>query len=246
VRADLGATERALSFPPSKLYTCKQRKEKAFMDATSMSAEQKEGIYFAEQRTSNCVNGKKLKKLRVARKLTLKSVAEETGLSSALISRIENENISPSIETLSKMAKYFGVKISSLFIENDEDFKYEIIRKDERRTITSVVSEKETSNGYFLESFPFRKKSKEMEPFLITLSESVQGDNTYSHEGELFIYVIKGVLELFLENTLVNLEEGDGVYFDASLEHRFRSKYDSEIIALGVKSVNGKEVVFRK
>jgi transcriptional regulator with XRE-family HTH domain len=219
-------------------------KEKVFMDVISPGATQEER-FFEEQKTPNCINGKKLKKLRISRKMTLKTVSEETGLSLAMISRIENENISPSIESLSKMAKFFGVKISSLFIEKEENRKYEITRRDERKTITSVISEKESRNGYFFESLSFRKKEKKMEPFLITLSERIQGVNTYRHDGESFIYVIKGAIELLLENRTITLEEGDSVYFDASVEFRLRSKQDTEVIALGIKRAARKDVVFR-
>ena len=59
--------------------------------------------------------GAKIKKLRKARKLTLQDVARETGFSPALISQIENNNVSPPIATLSKLANFFDVKMGHFF-----------------------------------------------------------------------------------------------------------------------------------
>lgn len=178
--------------------------------------------------------GAKLKKLRQAKKLTLQSVAKEIGFSPALISQIENNNVSPPIATLSKLAKFFDVKMSSFFTENDEEPRYEVIRKDDRKTIPRVISRAGTRHGYFYESFAFKMQDKKMEPFLITLSDKIQDTNTYSHDGESFLYVIKGTFELQLDNEEITLEEGDSIYFDTSLEHRFRSKDGSEVTVLEV------------
>jgi transcriptional regulator with XRE-family HTH domain len=178
--------------------------------------------------------GTKLKKLRLSKKLTLQSVAREIGFSPALISQIENNNVSPPIATLSKLAKFFDIKMSSFFTENDEEPKYEVIRKDERKTVPRVISRGGTAHGYSYESFSFSMQNKKMEPFLITLSDKIQDNNTYSHEGESFLFVIKGTFELLLDNERITLEEGDSIYFDTSREHRFRSKDGSEVTVLEV------------
>jgi transcriptional regulator with XRE-family HTH domain len=179
--------------------------------------------------------GSKLKKLRLSKKLTLQNVASEIGFSPALISQIENNNISPPIATLSKLATFFGVKMSSLFAEGEEDPRYEVVRKDERKTVPRVISREGTSHGYSYESFSFRMQDKKMAPFLITLSGDIQDDNTYSDEGESFSYVIEGSCELLLDGRKIILEEGDSVYFDSSLEHRFRSKDGSTATIVEVK-----------
>jgi len=178
--------------------------------------------------------GAKLKKLRLAKKLTLQTVANEISFSPALISQIENNNVSPPIATLSKLAKFFDIKLSSLFTENGEEPRYEVIRKDERMTVPRVISRGGTDHGYFYESFSFNMQNKKMEPFLITISEEFHDNNTYSHEGESFLYVINGTFDLLLDGQQIILEEGDSIYFDTSLEHRFRSKDGSEVRILEV------------
>lgn len=167
--------------------------------------------------------GSKLRKLRLARKMTLQSVASEIGFSTALLSQIENDNVSPPIATLSKLARYFSVKMSSFFTETDENPRYEIIRKDNRKTVSQVISPEGTNHGYSYESFSFKMQDKKMSSFLITLSGKISDNTMYSHEGEAFIYVIDGSCEINLDSENIILEEGDSLYFDTSLAHRYRS-----------------------
>ncbi len=178
--------------------------------------------------------GTKLKKLRLAKNLTIQSVANEIGFSPSLISQIEHNNVSPPIATLSKLAKFFGVRMSSLFTESDDEPKYEIIRKDDRKIINRVISRTGTNQGYSYETFSFKKRDKEMEPFLITFSDKIDAGNMYSHDGESFIYVINGSFELLMEDSQITLEEGDSIYFETSQEHRFRPKDDSGVTVLQV------------
>lgn len=72
--------------------------------------------------------GETLKKLRLSNNMTQKFVARESGLSSGMISLIESNSISASISTLSKLMKFYGVKMSWLFDDENENKKYEIIR----------------------------------------------------------------------------------------------------------------------
>ncbi|HEY6839164.1 MAG TPA: XRE family transcriptional regulator [Geobacteraceae bacterium] len=178
--------------------------------------------------------GVKIKKLRLAKKLTLQAVAKETGFSPALISQIENNNVSPPIATLSKIAKFFDVKIGMFFTEEEEECRYEVVRRGERKQIPRVISRSGTSQGYSYESLSFRKQNKKMEPFLRTVTEKAAEENTYSHDGEEFLFIMKGLAELLLDNERIPLEEGDCVYFDSSLKHRLLSKDGNEVQVLAV------------
>src|SRR5512133_871635 len=178
--------------------------------------------------------GAKIKELRLSKKLKLQDVANETGFSTALISQIENNNVSPPIATLSKIAHFFDVKIGHFFNENEEDSPYEILRSHERTVIPKVVSKDGTSHGYFYESLAVRKKNKKMDPFLITFDEKVTNTDTYSHNGEEFLYVMKGTAELLLDDQRIVLNEGDSAYFDANLKHRLLSTGADEVKVLAV------------
>ncbi|HYS42369.1 MAG TPA: XRE family transcriptional regulator [Geobacteraceae bacterium] len=178
--------------------------------------------------------GAKIKKLRLAKKMTLQAVAKETGFSPALISQIENNNVSPPIATLSKIAKFFDVKIGIFFTEDEQEYRYEVVRKGERKLIPRVISRSGTSQGYSYESLSFRKQNKKMEPFFLTVTEKAAEENTYSHDGEEFIFIMDGTAELILDDERITLGEGDCVYFDSSLKHRLLSMDGSEVRALAV------------
>lgn len=178
--------------------------------------------------------GAKIKELRRAKKLKLQDVANETGFSTALISQIENNNVSPPIATLSRIAHFFDVKIGHFFNENEEESPYEILRRAERTVVPKVVSRDGTSHGYFYESLSVRKKNKKMDPFLITLNEKVTNTDTYSHNGEEFLYVMQGTAELLLDDQRIVLSEGDSVYFDANLKHRLFSSGSDEVKVMAV------------
>jgi transcriptional regulator with XRE-family HTH domain len=178
--------------------------------------------------------GSKIKELRKAKKLTLQSVARETGFSPALISQIENNNVSPPIATLSKIARFFDVKISHFFDEEEVDCKYEVVRKADRREVNRVISVAGTGHGYTYEALSFRKRNKKMEPFVVTVEARPEEETLYSHDGEEFLLILSGQAEIILEEDRILLEEGDAVYFDSSIRHRMLACGDgpTEVLAI--------------
>ncbi len=178
--------------------------------------------------------GSKLKKLRLARKLTLQAVAKEVGFSSALISQIENNNVSPPIATLSRIANFFNVKIGVFFAEDEEEIPYEVVHANERKSVPRVITPVGTTNGYSYESLSYRKQNKKMEPFMLTISEKTVEESTYSHDGEEFIYIAKGKVELLMDDQRLQLSEGDSIYFDSSTKHRLLSRDGEEVQILTI------------
>jgi transcriptional regulator with XRE-family HTH domain len=178
--------------------------------------------------------GSRIKNLRLAKKLTLKAVARETGFSTALISQIENDNISPPIATLSKIAKFFDVKIAQFFSEAEEDRQFEIVRANERPIVPRVISKDGSNQGYFYESLSFYKQDKKMDVFMITVTEKALETNTYSHEGEEFIHIMSGSADLLLDDQTFTLNRGDSVYFDSALRHRLLTHDGKEVKVLVV------------
>ncbi|MBE0597222.1 MAG: helix-turn-helix transcriptional regulator [Desulfuromonadales bacterium] len=178
--------------------------------------------------------GSKIKALRKARKLTLQDVARETGFSPALISQIENNNVSPPIATLSKIARFFDVRMGHFFEIEEIERKYEVVRRGERRVVSRVISKAGTGHGYTYEALSFRKRNKKMEPFVLTVSERAAEETLYNHEGEEFLLILKGRAEVILEDQRLLLEEGDAIYFDSALKHRLLSYDGQEVQVLAV------------
>jgi transcriptional regulator with XRE-family HTH domain len=178
--------------------------------------------------------GSTIKRLRLARKLTLQAVAKETGFSPALISQIENDNVSPPIATLSKIAKFFDIKMAQLFSEDEDDRKFEIVRAHERTTVPRVISKNGSSQGYFYESLSFLKQNKKMDAFMVTVTEMAAEANTYCHDGEEFIFVMDGTARFLLDDQSFILHEGDAIYFESTLGHRLLSEDGNEVKVLVV------------
>lgn len=179
--------------------------------------------------------GAKIRKLRLARSFTLQVVAQETGLSPALISQIENNKVSPSIATLSEIARCFGIKIGFLFEEEEAWQRFEVVRAGERKAVLRSISRVGVYQGSVREPLSSLKRYKKMEPLLIFSAGHTLEESPHSHEGEEFIFVLRGNTELLLDEHRVVLSEGDSIHFDATLKHRLLAR-DEEVTVLAVVS----------
>ena len=164
--------------------------------------------------------GEKIKALREQKGFSLKDVADQTGFSTALISQMENHLISPSLGTLIKLAKALDVKVGDFFGETHEE-PFAIVRKDERKTVSRFASKEGVKYGYGYESLGFEKKNRHMEPFIVTLEPAtIKTSKTSTHEGEEFIYVLEGDMEVIFGNHRDVLYPGDSIYYDSTIPHR--------------------------
>ena len=164
--------------------------------------------------------GEKIRLLRDQKGLSLKDVADRTGFSTALISQMENHLVSPSLGTLIKLAKALEVKVGDFLGEGHEE-PFAIVRKDERKTVSRFASKEGVKYGYAYESLGFDKKNRHMEPFIVTLEPAtLKTSKTSTHEGEEFLYVLEGEMEVILENHTDVLYPGDSIYYDSTIPHR--------------------------
>lgn len=164
--------------------------------------------------------GVKLKTLRHQKKLTLKEVAARTGLSVALLSQIENDNISPPISTLSKLTKVYDVKMSALFEEKEPRFT--VMRRDGSTQAAEAHPVVNLRNAHFCRPNINGMRNRKMTPYLIRLTRECEGANLGGREGESFIHVIQGCFEIVLDGTMLRLDEGDSLYFDTALTQVYR------------------------
>jgi transcriptional regulator with XRE-family HTH domain len=164
--------------------------------------------------------GEKVKTLREKKGLSLKELAELTGFSAALLSQMENHLVSPSLGTIIKLAKALGVRVGD-FLGETEGEPFAIVRKDERKTVSRFASKEGVKYGYSYESLGFEKKNRHMEPFIVTLEPAtVKASKTSVHDGEEFIFVLEGEMEVILGNHTDVLYPGDSIYYDSNIPHR--------------------------
>ena len=170
--------------------------------------------------------GEKIKQLRERKGLSLKEVADATGFSTALLSQMENHLVSPSLGSIIKLAKALEVRVGDFFGETQGE-PFAIVRKNERKTISRFASKEGVSYGYSYESLGFEKKNRRMEPFIVTLEPAtLKTSKTSVHEGEEFIFVLEGEMEVIFGDHTDILYPGDSIYYDSNIPHRVQCHQD--------------------
>ncbi|HDJ29368.1 MAG TPA: cupin domain-containing protein [Proteobacteria bacterium] len=190
----------------------------------------------------NAVNGytetmkvcENIKTIREKQGLSLQELAGRTGYSTAVLSQIENHLESPSLGTMVRLAKALHVPIGSFF-NREETEPFTIIRQDERQTVSRFASKEGVNYGYTYESLGVGKKDRQMEPFFLTLEPAtLPSDASSSHEGEEFIYVLEGAIDVTLWDHTDVLSAGDSIYYESSIPHRVQCHGDSPAKILAV------------
>lgn len=164
--------------------------------------------------------GEKIRNLRKSKKLSIANLAQNTGLSSGLISQIERNKVVPSIKAMWNIAKALDVNIGYFFEEEKaEDI---IVRKNERKKIQTNDSTKT------YELLMPDLIDKNLELLLITLNgETKKNKGLVSHEGEECGYIVKGKMKLIFDTKEYILEEGDSFYFKSNVYHVYEN-YDKD------------------
>ncbi len=174
-----------------------------------------------EEKTSQDLKvGEKVRELRERAGLSLQEMAERTGYSSALLSQIENHMVSPPLGALIKIARALEVKVGA-FLGDDPREPFTLVRKDERKHVSRFASKEGVSYGYSYESLGFEKKDRHLEPFLVTLEPAtLKSEKLSTHDGEEFIFVLEGEMEVILDRHKDILYPGDCIYYDSTIPHK--------------------------
>jgi transcriptional regulator with XRE-family HTH domain len=169
--------------------------------------------------------GKRIREYRLNKGLTIKNLAESTGLTKGYISRIENSPKAPPLFTLAKISSALSVDISELLSDGktapNPSPEMTISRNDEH----FITDGRGTPYKYVYEALAPNKLGKNFEPYLLTVSHERRTD--YQHEGEEFVYVLEGKLEFVFKGQSYVLEKGDCVYFDSAFPHGGRALGDA-------------------
>ena len=162
--------------------------------------------------------GERVKRVRKDRDLTLQDISQRTDLDVAFLEQIENGSVAPPLGTVIKLAKALDLKMG-YFISGDEDRPYTIVRKNDGKVVSRYSSKKGKYYGYGYESLAPHKKDRHMEPFLVSLEPSESDEERSAHDGQEFIYVLEGAMEVRLGEEVYVLEPGDSIYYDSTVPH---------------------------
>ena len=179
--------------------------------------------------------GAKIRKLRHRRSLTLQDVSELSGLSKSLLSQIENETSAPPIQTLIRIAKALGVKISYFFREKSSEQRISLVRRNSRQDAEKLPHNRPERVGYRYISLAHPIINQHMEPFWVQFEPSnKRGSTIYQHPGEEFVYVQEGRLQFEIADQTIVIEPGDSLYFKSSMPHMVRNIDKKTASALAV------------
>ncbi|MDR2888120.1 MAG: XRE family transcriptional regulator [Bacteroidales bacterium] len=186
---------------------------------------------------SNKIIGSKIKSIREVSNLTVDEVSERSGVSVEQIERIEKNVEIPSLAPLIKIARVFGVRIGT-FLDDQTQLGPVISRgKDieNKKTIRFADSMAVANTNMEYHSLSQDKAGRHMEPFLIEISPASTPDfDLSSHEGEEFIYVLDGAVEISYGKQNYILEAGDSIYYDSVVAHHVHAKEGTSAKILGI------------
>ena len=164
----------------------------------------------------------KLRTLRLRRSMGLAQLAEHSGFSIAMLSRLENGRLVPTLPTLARIALVFGVGLDYFFTDPRKRHVVAISRREERKVFPS--DPKSTSVPWSFESLDFRANERKLNGFLAHFHSLLQEKVTpHYHPGVELLYFIEGKLEMTIGVEKFQLSAGDSLYFDSLQKHSYRS-----------------------
>lgn len=168
--------------------------------------------------------GEKLRELRAKSSWTLDELARQTSLSKSYLSRLEDGDRQPSLAALLSISRAFGVSLAALF-EGEPSRRAEVIT-------WASQTRPQQGNGLIYRALSSAARPVSMQPVRVTVPAARTGTELYQHDGEEWLYVLTGTLQLTLTDDTFTLSPGDAAHFDAREAHRLTALggEDAELI----------------
>src|SRR4030095_10029409 len=181
--------------------------------------------------------GSKIRALRLKKKMGLVELGQHSGLSPALLSKLERGRLFPTLPTLLRIALVFSVGLDYFFAGAREKPLVAVVRKAERVQLPERLDGKEMSYRFESLDYPAteRRFNSYYAEFLPMARDKVQ---VHTHAGVEFIYTLKGRVNVHIEGQEHALEAGDSMYFDSGLPHGYRRSGTSTCCAIVVTTAS--------
>jgi len=176
--------------------------------------------------------GSAIRELRQRHKLTIAQVCEQADISRGMLSKIETGQITPGLDSLSRIARALGVSMSMLFRHYDAPAgSAQHVKKGQGMEVVR----RGTKSGHSYELLAYDQGPvKLFEPFMITMEEQSESFPTFQHPGTEFIHMIEGTLEYRHGQTVYVLEPGDTLTFEGEITHGPERLLDKPIRFLSI------------
>ena len=166
--------------------------------------------------------GHRIKTLREEKGLSIEELSNLTGFDVELLSNIETSQVQPQLGTVIKLSKALDSAFSRL-VSGVGDKLYSITRKHEQKVVSRSTSQKGKKQVYVYKSLAPEVKGRHMEALVVQLEENPDKEHSV-HDGEEFIYVIDGLVELSIDDETFELEPGDSAYYLSTTPHLVAAK----------------------
>ena len=165
--------------------------------------------------------GPKIRAIRLKRKMGLVELGKHTGLSPAMLSKIERGQLFPTLPTLLRIALVFSVGLDYFFSGSRDKPVVGIVRRGERLRFRERPEARDAAYEFESLDFPAveRKTNAYLAEFLPVPAEKLR---PHAHPGGEFLYVLHGALEMRIGEDVHELHAGDSIYFDSSVPHAYR------------------------
>ncbi len=171
--------------------------------------------------------GDKIRRLRQRKGMTLQDFSRKTALSIAFLSQVERGKANLSVANLRKIADALGVNTIYFFEGGPSTRK--LVKAGERKSLPTDFK------GVRMELLA--EGATAMEPHIFYIEPGAGSEEAYSHQGEEFIFVLEGKLEIWLDEIEhYILEPGDTLYFNSSSKHRWRNPTKNMTVVLWVNT----------
>ena len=186
---------------------------------------------------SNKIIGGKIKSIRESKNMSISDISDRSGVSKDQIERIENDLEVPSLAPLIKIARVLGVRLGT-FLDDQTELGPVISRKKDYKDMNTIrfTDDAPVARKHMeYHSLSQDKSGRHMEPFLIDIDSLGYEDFTLSsHEGEEFIFVLAGSIEVSYGKEKYALEEGDSIYYDSIVAHHVHAQSGQTARILGI------------
>ncbi len=160
--------------------------------------------------------GQRIKAIRQERGISLEDLALETGYSGDTLARVENDEVVPPVALVLQLGHTFKMDI-----EEVED------EAEKKATKKRAKSHKKRVDSYAYISLTKPGPHKHLRAYLVTIEAKTEHKGAeYHHEGEEFVYVLKGGLSIQVGENAMNLQEGGSLHFNSALHHRLSNPTD--------------------
>jgi|SRR5450432_1181890 transcriptional regulator with XRE-family HTH domain len=177
--------------------------------------------------------GDKLKQLRLRRKMGLVELSRHTGLSPALLSKLEHGKLYPTLPTLTRIALVFSIGLDHFFSGEKDRHTFALTRKKDRLRFPEEPGDE--AAAFDFESLDFLATDRKFNAYLADFREiRSEKIRLHQHAGVEFIYVLKGRLALKVGADVEFFDAGDSLYFDSQMPHGYARSGNKACSALVV------------